>query len=409
MCGRTVCALAPADIVARTASRGFVGTRRYTRSYNVRPTDYQPVVVSCPATATTTGTAAADVSPPARASASAAATATASTAPSSSGGPRRMVKAMRWGIRPRFIGETTPALRGCCTINARAETLATSMWKRMLRTKRCVVISEGFFEWKHDDSGRGQPYFIHWPNNQIVAMAGLWDDVSEIKATTTKVSTIFDKEESENQDPSETFEEHEEDHSEKSDEENDDKDDSEEDTRDCSYVVVTTEAPEEFQWLHDRIPVILPDEAAIDAWLNCDGDEELPVKDVYKRLLPLLQAQVGLTWHKVGPEVNSSDKTVACIQPLVKPQGSKGAITTYFSAGTSVPKPNSTPSSVTSSKAVTDAAEDSTATSTTTTTSSNVDTQTTSSTNSSTTPSPEVHLPVVHQVTLKTKSNKETQ
>lgn len=54
-------------------------------------------------------------------------------------------------------------------INARSETLAERpTFKNLLSTNRCLIPSDGFYEWK----GK-QPYYFHLPGNPLFAFAGL--------------------------------------------------------------------------------------------------------------------------------------------------------------------------------------------------------------------------------------------
>jgi putative SOS response-associated peptidase YedK len=55
-------------------------------------------------------------------------------------------------------------------INARSETLTERpMFKDLLTYNRCLIPSDGFYEWK----GK-QPYYFQLPAKQLFAFAGLW-------------------------------------------------------------------------------------------------------------------------------------------------------------------------------------------------------------------------------------------
>lgn len=66
--------------------------------------------------------------------------------------------------------------------------------------------------------------------------------------------------------------------------------------------------------------------------MNCDGDEQKTVEEVYsKKLLPLLSPCLGLKWHAVGAAVNSTkNNTEECVKPLQLAADDKAAITSYF-------------------------------------------------------------------------------
>jgi putative SOS response-associated peptidase YedK len=54
---------------------------------------------------------------------------------------------MRWG----FVSPTTKE-RKLAPINARAETLSTSpMFRDAFRRHRCLVVADGFYEWRKND------------------------------------------------------------------------------------------------------------------------------------------------------------------------------------------------------------------------------------------------------------------
>ena len=63
-----------------------------------------------------------------------------------------------------FVTQADPKTHGMSTNNARLEGLKESkLYKRPLKEKRlCVVVAQGFYEWKEDTSKKApkQPYFI---------------------------------------------------------------------------------------------------------------------------------------------------------------------------------------------------------------------------------------------------------
>ena len=65
-------------------------------------------------------------------------------------------------------------------INARAETLAEkNAYKSAFKKRRCLIPADGFYEWQKnaDDpkKGKKQPFFIHRPDGEPFAFAGLWE------------------------------------------------------------------------------------------------------------------------------------------------------------------------------------------------------------------------------------------
>jgi putative SOS response-associated peptidase YedK len=81
---------------------------------------------------------------------------------------------LRWGLIPSWSKDESIGSR---MINARAETLAEKpSFKRLLRSKRCLVIADGFYEWKAEPGSKSKtPMYITLKNNEPFAFAGLWD------------------------------------------------------------------------------------------------------------------------------------------------------------------------------------------------------------------------------------------
>ena len=61
-----------------------------------------------------------------------------------------------------------------------------------------------------------------------------------------------------------------------------------------TFSIVTTDASKEFSWLHDRQPVILPDEAALDKWLDTSSGKWTP--ELSKLCAPYHSADHPLVW-----------------------------------------------------------------------------------------------------------------
>jgi putative SOS response-associated peptidase YedK len=79
-----------------------------------------------------------------------------------------------WGLLPPWADSLKVGAR---MINARAETLSTSgAFKRAFAQRRCLIAADGFYEWeKLSGSRRKQPYFIHRPDGEPYAFAGIWE------------------------------------------------------------------------------------------------------------------------------------------------------------------------------------------------------------------------------------------
>ncbi len=50
------------------------------------------------------------------------------------------------------------------------------MYRRLIMSKRCVVVSNGYYEWQTSSDGKKKtPYYISLPDGEVMAMAGLYD------------------------------------------------------------------------------------------------------------------------------------------------------------------------------------------------------------------------------------------
>ena len=91
---------------------------------------------------------------------------------------RRTADMLRWGLIPSWAAEDKLGA-GPPLINARSETLAEKpSFRTALRKRRCLIPADGFYEWQQSASGpkgKKQPYYIHQPNGEVFAFAGLWE------------------------------------------------------------------------------------------------------------------------------------------------------------------------------------------------------------------------------------------
>jgi putative SOS response-associated peptidase YedK len=193
----------------------------------------------------------------------------------SDGGVRRL-DAFHWGLVPIWAKDPR---QGAKMINARAETLASkNAYKPAFKRRRCLIPADGFYEWKKIPGQKTkQPHFIHQPDGEPLAFAGLWE-----------VWRGPDRQ----GDP----------------------------LRSCT--IVTTSANETMQPLHDRMPVILP-ASAWDQWLDPANDD---LETLGKLLVPA-PPEVIVT-HPVSTEVNSvRNKGAELIEPVdPAPQPEQGQL-----------------------------------------------------------------------------------
>lgn len=170
----------------------------------------------------------------------------------------RQLSLFRWGLLPHFarsIGE------GARMINARSETAATKpAFSKAFEKRRCLIPADGFFEWKKTGESR-QPHLIRMASREPFAMAGLWERWRDPE-TEERVET-------------------------------------------CS--VLTTQPNSLMAQLHDRMPVILDDEASA-AWL----DPKAAIESLQSLLKPCPADQLeSFPVHRCVGNVRNDD--VRCI------------------------------------------------------------------------------------------------
>lgn len=84
---------------------------------------------------------------------------------------RRHLRPMKWGLIPFWAED--PRI-GSRMINARVETLkGKTVFKELLQKKRCLVVSDGFYEWRGEGKNK-QPHLICFEDRHVYAYAGLW-------------------------------------------------------------------------------------------------------------------------------------------------------------------------------------------------------------------------------------------
>ena len=158
---------------------------------------------------------------------------------------RRQLVFLRWGLIPPWAKD--PAI-GNRMINARAEGIAEKpAFRRAWKEKRCLVPSDGFYEWLKEGKQK-QPYYIRRKDGKPFAFAGLWERW---------------------QGPAEILD---------------------------TFTIITTAPNELVAPIHNRMPVIIPEER-YDRWLDPEkhGDPDL--------LVPYPEEE--LTAYPVSTLVNS--------------------------------------------------------------------------------------------------------
>jgi len=83
---------------------------------------------------------------------------------------------IKWGLVPHWSKEEKFKLN---LINTKSETINEKpIFKPLIKSKRCLLISDGFYEWKKSGDKK-TPYRIFLKNEEPFAFAGIWDTWGE--------------------------------------------------------------------------------------------------------------------------------------------------------------------------------------------------------------------------------------
>ncbi|MCB9689544.1 MAG: SOS response-associated peptidase [Alphaproteobacteria bacterium] len=134
-------------------------------------------------------------------------------------GDDNVMKTFRWGLIPSWAKDRKMAYK---TINARAETVASKpAFRSAFKRRRILILADGFYEWERSDPKNKVPHLIQLREGKPFGMAGLWERWTDPETG--------------------------------------------EDVYSCT--VVTTGPNDLMNGIHDRMPVILPEESW-STWLD---------------------------------------------------------------------------------------------------------------------------------------------
>ena len=79
---------------------------------------------------------------------------------------------LRWGLVPSWAKSPDTGLK---MINARLETATEKpAFRRAFERFRCLIVADGFYEWRRATAGPKQPFHITRTDGRPFAFAGLW-------------------------------------------------------------------------------------------------------------------------------------------------------------------------------------------------------------------------------------------
>lgn len=86
-------------------------------------------------------------------------------------GKKYRLGTLKWGFKPAFIKD--PSFN---VINARSESVAQKpLFKTSLKSKRCLILADGFYEWLRKDNSKTPMRFTH-QQKKLFTMAGIYTE-----------------------------------------------------------------------------------------------------------------------------------------------------------------------------------------------------------------------------------------
>jgi putative SOS response-associated peptidase YedK len=184
----------------------------------------------------------------------------------------RSLDTYRWGLVPPWAKGLS---FGANTINARAESVATkASFKSAFRSQRCIIPADGYYEWKTTPGEVRQPYYFTRSDSEPLAFAGLWEAWQSPQPGAEDSGVIY------------------------------------------TCAIVTTEANDDVEAIHTRMPVILENDGTIERWL----DNHLHDRDELEAML--IPAEAGtLARRRVGSAVGNvrNDRPDLITEELTNP------------------------------------------------------------------------------------------
>lgn len=95
---------------------------------------------------------------------------------------------IRWGFIPHWAKEASV---GDNLLTTKAAGIATRLSFRMpIRQKRCIVFADSYYEWKKEGRAK-KPYRVQLNNNELMAMAGVWETWQNAKGEEIKTFALI--------------------------------------------------------------------------------------------------------------------------------------------------------------------------------------------------------------------------
>jgi putative SOS response-associated peptidase YedK len=185
----------------------------------------------------------------------------------------RQLRTARWGLVPSWSRDPKG---GAKMINARIETVSQKpAFKAAAARRRCLVPALGYYEWQKTDSGK-VPHFLHDPDGRLLAMAGLYE--------LWRDPALADD------DPNRWL---------------------------WTCTIITQQATDLLGEIHDRNPVVVPQELRAD-WLDCSSDDPATAARLLE-LIPEARLDPYIVSAAVGSVKNNGPQLIDPVDPVQLP------------------------------------------------------------------------------------------
>ena len=185
-----------------------------------------------------------------------------------------LINSMRWGLVPVWADSLSV---GYNMINARSESIADKpSFRPSLIGKRCVILSDGYYEWKKVTPKIKEPYWIHTAEEGVFAMAGLWAENRKIQNPGSQSNSTL------------------------------------------SATIITTPSNADLTNVHDRMPALMVNSSQISAWLDPTRNGTANIDSLLSQLQqsPSGVVQVRRVSSMVNRATNDGDKLLDPIYPI---------------------------------------------------------------------------------------------
>lgn len=218
---------------------------------------------------------------------------------------KRELRKAQWGLISKNPGKAITAGDFFQKFNAREDNLEYAHRPRLAR-QHCVVFFNGFYEWKNNKDPLSkkvtkQPYYIYPKEQAVLRLAGLYETCVD-PGSGEELTT---------------------------------------------FTIITVNAAKSFEWLHHRMPAVLPNDTAVNEWLG--ATEWNP-----KTHAILRPDETSLQWHPVTPSMGKTSYQDSDCTKAIKLEKKTPSVLSMWSkqekSGSS--KPNTTPLSPTPLKSM---------------------------------------------------------